>query len=996
MKHPIKIGRSITLASATAAVIVAPLAVLAAATSTSAAPAAPASAQAGRYIVMTSGAPLASYGGGVAGYQRTRPAPGHKLNARSQAARRYQDHLVDGHRAALRAAGLSGGARLEDYSVAFNGFVARLTPAQAGELAKAPGVVRIWKDEQRTADTISTPRFLGLDGAAGVWAKQFGGSAHAGEGIIVADLDTGFWPENPSFAALPTPRPDQATIDAKWHGTCDVGASDVIACNNKVIGARYYPDGNDTSHDFLSPRDYNGHGSHTASTAAGDHGVPVVINSVPFGDASGMAPAARIAVYKVLWETADGRASGSTSGIVAAIDDAVADGADVINYSISGSTDSVVGPDELAFFGAADAGVFVSASAGNNGDSVGASSVAHNAPWEMTVAASTHDRGAKKTVTLGNGASYDGLGYGPAVGPASIVNSTASGVDGGSVTAATLCFSTATNGGTPALDPAKVSGKIVMCTRGTNARVDKSLAVKEAGGIGMVLIDSSPAQSPSADFHSVPSIHVGFTGGQAIKAYVDGNVGSATATISATDTSPVEAPNMAGFSSYGPAVAGGGDLLKPDITAPGVGVIAAVAPPNNGGQDWNSYDGTSMSAPHITGIAALIRQAHPTWSPMWVKSALMTNASPLTNKGNPIQRGGHDATPLDFGSGEVMPAPSFDPGLVYDSTSTDWIRYGCGIGQIQAITDPSFCASFGSIDPSDLNYPSIAVAGLAGTQTITRTVTNTSVDQASIYTPVVKAPPGVSVKLSTTKLTVPPLKSRTFTVTLSRTTAPLDQWAFGSLTWADKRGHSVRSPIAVQPVALAAPSETTVSGTSGSQSLTLRPGFTGTLSASVAGLVPAQVDTVPTPQSTDSTVEVTIPAGTQVARFATYDADYPAGTDVDIFVSKDGSPVGQSAGGTAEESVNLSGADLGGTYEVRIDYFAGAGPSLDVKLNSFAVGTSPAGNLTVSPASQPVTSGVPTSATLAWSGLAAGTRYLGVVNWGNPAVVGRTLVSVLP
>jgi subtilisin family serine protease len=987
-------GRSINLASATAAVIVAPLAVTTAASSTSAAPAA--FGPAGRYIVMTSGDPLASYDGGVGNFQGTKPGPGKKLDTRSAAAQRYRTHLIAGHSEALRDAGLPASSRLHDYSVAFNGFVAELTPAQAAQLAKAPAVVRVWKDEQRTADTVSTPRFLGLDGAGGVWQQQFGGDAHAGEGIVVADLDSGIWPENPSFAALPTPRPDQAAIDATWHGTCEVGASDPIACNNKLIGARYYPEGNDTSHDFVSPRDFNGHGSHTASTAAGNHGVPVTINGLGFGDASGMAPAARIAAYKVLWETPDGRASGSTSGIVAAIDDAVSDGADVINYSISGSTQYIVSPDELAFFGAADAGVFVSASAGNNGDSVGVSSVAHNAPWEMTVAASTHDRGANKTVTLGDGSSYTGLGYGPAVGPAEIVDSTASALPGASTTAATRCYSSAF-AGAPVLDPAKVTGKIVLCTRGTNARVDKSRAVKEAGGIGMVLIDASPAQSPSADFHSVPSIHVGFTAGQAIKTYVDGNVGSATATISATDTSLMEAPTMAGFSSYGPALAGGGDLLKPDITAPGVGVIAAVAPPNNNGQDWNSYDGTSMSAPHITGIAALIRQKHPTWSPMWVKSALLTNASPLTNRGNPIQRAGHDATPLDFGSGEVQPAPSFDPGLVYDSSALDWIRYGCGIGQIQLVTDPSLCASAGSIDPSDLNYPSIAVAGLAGTQTITRTVTNTSVDQASIYKPVVQAPPGVTVKLSATKLTVPPLKSRTFTMTLTRTSAPLGQWAFGSLTWVDKRGHAARSPIAVQPVALAVPTDTTITGASGSQALSVKPGYTGTLLASVAGLAPAEIDVVPTTLTTDGTVPVTIPAGTKVARFATYDADYPAGTDVDLFVSKDGTEVGRSAGGTAEESVTLTGDDLGGTYSVRIDYFAGAGPSLDVKLNSFAVGTTPAGNLTVTPASQPVTTGTPTAVMLDWSGLDPTLRYLGTISWSDgTASVGRTLVSVLP
>ena len=197
--------------------------------------------------------------------------------------------------------------------------------------------------------------------------------------------------------------------------------------------------------------------------------------------------------------------------------------------------------------------------------------------------------------------------------------------------------------------------------------MDKSKAVLEAGGVGMVLADASAATTPTADLHSLPTIHVNSVDGAAIKAYVTSAGAGATAAISAVEIISVEAPAMAGFSSFGPALAGGGDLLKPDITAPGASVIAAVAPPGNDGLDFNAYDGTSMAAPHITGIAALLLKKHPRWSPMRVKSALMTTATTLTNQGNPIQRAGADASPLDYGSGHVRPAPAFDPGLVYDS-----------------------------------------------------------------------------------------------------------------------------------------------------------------------------------------------------------------------------------------------------------------------------------------------------------------------------------------
>jgi hypothetical protein len=540
-----------------------------------------------------------------------------------------------------------------------------------------------------------------------------------------------------------------------------------------------------------------------------------------------------------------------------------------------------------------------------------------------------------------------------------------------------------------------VAGKIVMCTRGGNARVDKSLAVKNAGGIGMILVNPT-ANSVTADFHSVPSIHVNNEAYAPLKAYIASAGANATASISAVDTTSVEAPEMGAFSSTGPALAGGGDLLKPDITAPGVSVIAAVAPPGNGGLSFNSYDGTSMAAPHITGIAALIKQQHPTWSPMWIKSAIMTTATTLDNKGQPIQRAGANATPFDFGAGHVRPAPAFDPGLVYDNDIVDWFSYGCAIGQFQLVT--GICGQLPTIDPSDFNSPSIAIGALPGTQTITRTFTNTSPDQASQYKPTIQAPPGTTVKVSDAKITVPPLQSRSYQLTITRTTATLNAYTFGSITWTDKRGHSVRSPIAVRPVAAAFPSQVTGNGTSGSKPITVQPGYTGTLTASVSGLVPATVaTTAETAKGTKAVVPITIPAGTTYARFATYDADYPAGTDIDLLVKNSaGTTVGSSGGATAEESVNLTNP-AAGNYTVEVTYFAGSTATLAMKLNSFLLGSADAGNMTATPASQAVTLGTPATVTAAWSGLAANTRYLGAVNSGDGTTpLGRTIVNVLP
>src|SRR6266508_1558219 len=455
------------------------------------------------YLVQVAGDPLATYAGGVSNIPGPKPADGAKLKPHTWNYAAYRDYLRAKRADVLRKAGVDAKKTVITYDTVFNGFAAKLTSGEVAKLRHTKGIVNVWKNQMIKADTVSTPRFLGLDGPSGVWQQQFGDVSRAGEGIIVGVVDSGFWPESQSFAALPEPRPDQAIIDAKWSGECVAGNTGPVTCNNKVIGARFYRDsqllGLDNPNEFDSPRDFNGHGSHTASTAAGDHGVPATINGMSVGDASGMAPAARLAIYKALWTTADGSsASGGFIDLMNAIDDAVGDGVDVINYSISGSLGTITDPVEIAFFNAAAAGVFVSASAGNSGPT--ASTVAHTAPWENTIAASTHDRDFRKSVTLGSGATFTGKGQGPAVPSSPLIDSVNAGLAGANPTQVELCFI-----GT--LDPAKVTGKIVLCRRGTNPRTDKSQAVKNAGGVGMILYNPTP-NSLNADFHFVPTVHV--------------------------------------------------------------------------------------------------------------------------------------------------------------------------------------------------------------------------------------------------------------------------------------------------------------------------------------------------------------------------------------------------------------------------------------------------------------------------------------------------------
>ncbi|HEX6755350.1 MAG TPA: S8 family serine peptidase [Mycobacteriales bacterium] len=969
---------------------------LATATPAAAAPA----TQKATYLVQLTDAPAASYTGGVPGYAATRPQAGTKFDARTAAVTRYRGYLAQRQDGVLRRAATA--TRLGAYSVTFNGFAASMTAGDAALLARTAGVTAVVKDERRKLDTTRTPEFLGLTRPGGIWEQLGGPAKGAGAGIVVGSLDSGLWPESPSVAPLVKPKPV-----SRFHGTCQLGESwDASDCTTKVVGARYYTAGVTAGvgdiktvfpYEYLSARDADGHGTHTATTAAGNYGVPVTVAGQDFGKASGMAPNARISTYKICWGRTEAAAGCYTSDSVQAIEDATTDGVDVINFSISGSRTSSVDPVEVAFFGAADAGVFVATSAGNNGP--GATTVAHNSPWLTTVAAGTLDRSATKSVTLGNGATYTGVGLGPAVPSSPLILSSAAALDGAPATDARLCF-------TGTLDPAKTTGKIVVCDRGVNARTDKSKEVQRAGGVGMVLVNVAPS-SLNADVHYVPTVHLNEVDGAAVKAYAGG--AGPTASLGAGVLQfGSKAPQVAAFSSRGPALAADGDLLKPDVMAPGVDVLAGVSPDGHDGRLFDFVSGTSMSSPHVAGLAALLIQRHPGWSPMAVKSALMTTASLTDNKGAPISTDtGGTAGAFDYGSGHVDVNGAADPGLVYDSTATDWIRFLCGSGQLTPTG--STCTAYGRIDPSDLNQPNIAIGALAGRQTVTRTVSDVS-GRAGSYTVQVTAPAGVTVSVSPQTIKIPAGGKASYQVTFTRTTAAFNSFVLGSLTWTSGR-YAVRSQVAVRPVAAAAPSEVSGTGTSGSAAVSVTPGFTGTLTAAPQGLQAADVrtstlqptgpgfiSTAPAVSARTSKETVTIPAGTTVARQATFDADFPPGTDVDLYLYRAGTTnlVALSGGSSAQERIQLTNPTAG-TYDLYVVLFGAATGQTSVQVPAYlwALDGTSAGNLTATPASQAVTTGTPATVTAAWSGLTAGQRYLGRIAYSDgTAAAGGTFVSI--
>ena len=518
--------------------------------------------------------------------------------------------------------------------------------------------------------------------------------------------------------------------------------------------------------------------------------------------------------------------------------------------------------------------------------------------------------------------------------------------------------------------------------------------------MGMILVNTSPS-TVDADLHFVPTVHVDDVTGAALKQYVAQNPAAmARLTAGMRITGPeVPAPNVALDSSRGPAVAGGGDLLKPDILAPGVTVLAAYSPIRDG-LDFEFVSGTSMSSPHIAGIGALIRQQHPDWSPAEIKSALMTTATPRRNDGAAIREDsdGRASSPFGYGAGFVQPNAALDPGLVYDAGLVDWLAFICGTGE--ACFPP-----IAPIDPSNLNYPSISIGDFVGQQTVRRTVTNVG-GRTATYTAHINAPAGINVEVKPSTFTIAPGASRTFQVTFARVDSRLDRYGFGSLTWSDGQ-HSVRSPIVIRSGPLAAPTELADAG--GTLNYRIAFGYSGPFAAHARGLVPARtydrtvqddpVNEINTALATGngiSVVEVSVPAGSTLARFSLFDANTDGDDDLDLYVfNSDGSFVAGSTTFTSDEEVNLPNPQPD-RYLVVIHGFETDGPSARFTLFTWSLSDKGRSNMSLS---------APTAATLNTKGVVAlrfseltkGVKYLGSVAYDGPAgTPGPTVIRIDP
>jgi subtilisin family serine protease len=1002
------------------------------------------------YIVQLVDKPVATYTGQVAGLAATMPVQGQRLNVDAADVQAYISYLDNKQNDVINT--VTNAEVTHKYDVVFNGFAALLTDDEVRALKKNSGVAAVTADSVMQLDDSYVNSFIGLDQSGGLW-QQLGGTGSSGEDIIIGIVDGGIWPENASYAdrvdSNGNPSHSGSTLvygapPAKWKGACDTGEGFSVAnCNNKLIGARFYKSSSQTLHwtEFNSARDSvagtegsGGHGSHTSSTAGGNGNVEVQTGGVSLGRTSGVAPRARIAAYKVCWTDGVTAKNGcATANSVAAINQAVKDGVNVINFSIGPSSGGGTFNEatEQAFLGAAAAGVFVAASAGNSGPTATAPAPAsHISPWLTTVGNSTHDRLYLGDAVLGNGKTVSGTSGNANTPAAPLILSKDAGLPGVNPTQLAQCYGPA-DLVAALLDPAKVAGKVLVCDRGSNVLVNKSANGKTAGAVGVIIanVEGGAATILSAP-HTVSTVHITKENGKIVKDYVAAFPTTANSSLgnlrAIVDTS-VKAPIMNGSSSRGPNVASA-NILKPDLTAPGTDILAAVTAGLSkdernavaaGGvspvADWAFYTGTSMASPHVAGVAALLKQRHSDWTPAAIKSALMTTAYDTYNDG---QTSGvaWDATakntgtlPWGQGAGHISPTSAADPGLVYDISPLEYSRFLCGQGLIYTA---AYCSSIGgSIAAQNLNLASLTAGNVLGSMTLTRTVTNVGENTATYNA--TASVPGYKVEVQPSQLVLAAGAKATFTVKVTRVDAPIDTWAYGKLVWSDG-SHVVRSPLTVRGSALAAPAGVYSEATTGSKILTIGTGFAGTMSAVKGGLIPASLETRTVVQGTSlSTANaqcaaggaagvnlhtVTIPSGTIAARFSLFDDEVQGATaglsDLDLVVIKGTTVVASSGGDTANESAQLLNP-AAGDYKVCVIGYAPKGGSATYALSSWLVqSTSTGGNFKVNAPSS-ATIGGTASVGVSWSGLPVGKRYVGAVNFLlNGVKQGTTVVDV--
>ncbi|MFC4555149.1 S8 family serine peptidase [Georgenia faecalis] len=945
--------------------------------------------QAERYIVQLAQPAVSAYEGGIAQLQATRPEPGDQLDPAAAPVQEYVAYLAD-EQADLRAriAAEIGHTPTVDftYAYALNGIAVALTADEAAAVAELPGVTSVVVDVERMPQSDNGPRWIG---APAIWEGTATGVATRGEGIVVGVLDTGVNPSNPSFADSVPLEDGGDGYDhtnprgaGTYVGICDPANTAQydarFACNDKLIGAW----------DFVGdgPFDTDGHGSHTASTAAGNQVAAVVEGPSGISETrtiSGVAPHANLITYDVC---VDGC---STAAITAAIDQAIRDEVDVINYSIGGDSPSNAwsDPDAQGFLAARAAGIFVATSAGNDGPDAETLGSPADVPWITSVAASTHDRTYPNTVTDltradGEGlAPIEGLGFTTGHGSAPVVYAGDFGDP--------LCQA-------GAFEDGELDGLIVVCDRGVNGRVEKGQVVADAGAAGMILANDEPSgASLTGDAHVLPAVHISYDDGVVLKAWLaEGEGHTARITGATLSEDPADGDITADFSSRGPNRAM--DIVSPSVSAPGVDILAAAGVSTADAEVepyWTFISGTSMASPHVAGAGALLVAQRPDWSPAELQSALMTTAERDLTK----EDGVTPADPFDQGSGRVDLDAAARAGLVLDESVADYEAANPAEGG----------------DPSQLNLASMANGECLQECSWTRTLTGDAPGSVT-WTASVTSAEGVTLTVEPATFTLADGATQDITVTAQVSAAELDVWAFGEvvLTPSAEGVPDAAFPVAVLPSAGVLPDEVVIDTRrdAGSQLVEgLRAVAISDLHIEAAGLTPSQTAEYSLAQDPTNTDPYDTPAGTTLVR-----VDVPEGasrlvvevtestaTDIDLFVGRGeaaslATEECRSATAGALESCDIGAPEAGAWWVLVQNWEASAAGATDTLTLGTAVVVGDAGNLWAEgPATHPAAEPFDLRVFYDEPALEAGQRWYGALTLGS-SPDGAGDIGILP
>ncbi|MGY6517659.1 MAG: S8 family serine peptidase [Lysobacteraceae bacterium] len=655
-----------------------------------------------QYIIGFAEAPVASAGGAVPRLETGR------IDVASLEAANYAQGLEQLQELRERNMGRVLGRQLRAthrMQHAFNGIIVELTDAEAEQLAQMPDVSLMEPYHEYALDTDVGPYFINADQ---VWenGSAFPGSTGAlGEGVVFGIIDSGANAGSPSFAATDMLGYTHTNPlgEGVYLGTCVEGGIDEGRCNSKLIGG----------YDFICTltticedpalrevpgfRDENGHGTHVGATVAGNFRTATFQGNEV--ELSGVAPRGNLVFFDACYTNAAGQGLCPNVSTLASINQAVADGVvDALSYSIGGGGSPWTEAISLAFLSAVDAGIFVSASGGNSGP--GAATVGHRQPWVHTIAAGQHGRGAfafqaildsdgevpgsinPLILTPGGG----GVAFTTGI-PAGTEVIVSPGIDSG-------------DDGCAAFPAGTFEDAIAVVRRGTCPFSDKVNNADAAGAIAVIIANNQAGTlSPSVPGTGIPAFLITQANADTLRDFAAGN--DVTAGISAAAAPQPNTPDqLAGFSSRGPVQF---DLIKPDLTAPGVLILAADAGPEPDGFEAlvGLKSGTSMSQPHNAGAAGLVRQLNPGWSVPEIKSALMMTAEPSVL----LEDGVTPANPFAGGSGSLRVDRAVRAGLVMHETTENYLAANPTLGG----------------DPSSLNLPSMASANCAGSCTFTRT-----------------------------------------------------------------------------------------------------------------------------------------------------------------------------------------------------------------------------------------------------------------------------------